>query len=111
MITDKSIRFFKSSETITSDTITGSISFKKEAQADPDTALLFEVNGTGEFSVRFESGDGVGNWYAISELDNFTTSATQSLSSNIAILPFVRAKVDIGPGGGTVTLIRLHFRG
>ena len=38
---------------------------------DPDVrALIFEVNGTGDFSVRFEMSNNKTDWYAINELDS-----------------------------------------
>lgn len=111
MIINRAMRFFQKGQSITSDTITRVISLKKDVKLDPNSSLLFQVDGTGEFSVRFEMGDDEGNWYAVNELDPFTTSATQSLSSEIAVLYYVRAKVDIGPGGGSVTLIKVCGRG
>lgn len=74
------------------------------------TSLIFEVNGTGEFSVRFEMSPNGTDWYGIQELDKFSSDSVQSISDSINIFRQLRAKIDIGPNGGTVTVCKVHFR-
>lgn len=77
---------------------------------DPDVrALIFEVNGTGDFSVRFEMSNNKTDWYAINELDSFTADSIQSLSDSINLFAFIRAKIDIG-STGSVTVCNIHSR-
>lgn len=87
---------------ITVDSISKTIKLPLKAKG-----LIFEVNGTGEFSVRIEtSPDGI-NWYGINELDAFSVDTMQSLSDSINIFRYVRAKIDIGTSG-SVTLCKVH---
>lgn len=71
--------------------------------------LIFLVDGTGEFSVRFETSYNGQDWYAINELDAFSVSSMQSLSSSINIFSYVRAKIDIGAGGGSVDKLSIFY--
>ena len=92
------------SSTVTSDSLTAPINLPGDANS-----LLVEVNGTGEFSVKIEmSSDGT-NFYAINELDAFTSDAVQSLSDSINLFPRLRAKIDIG-SSGSVTKCKIFFR-
>ena len=91
--------------TISSDGISSVIVIDGEAEG----GLIFEVNGTGEFSVRFEMSSNGTDFYAINELDSFTSDAVQSLAASINLFRFVRAKIDIG-SSGSVTLIKVHSR-
>jgi len=90
--------------TINADSISDVTSLPEKANS-----LIFVVEGTGEFSVRFEHSPDGSNWYAINELDPFSTDASQSLSSFINTFKYFRAKVDIGAGGGSVTDMSIYF--
>jgi hypothetical protein len=81
------------SQPVTVDSITEVLLMKPDVKA-----LLFEVNGTGEFSVRFEMSNNKTDWYAINELDAFSADSVQSLSDSINLFAFIRAKIDIGDG-------------
>jgi len=93
------------SQPVTVDSITEVLLMKPDVKA-----LLFEVNGTGEFSVRFEMSNNKTDWYAINELDAFSADSVQSLSDSINLFAFIRAKIDIGAGGGSVTVCTIHSR-
>ena len=90
--------------TFTSDSISNTQALLSKAEG-----LIFVVDGTGEFSVRFEHSPDGSSWYAINELDVFSSSASQSLSSFINTFKYFRAKVDIGSGGGSVTDISIYY--
>lgn len=91
------------SQPISSDSVTS-------AQLLPHRAkgLVFEVNGTGEFSVRFETSTNGSDWYSIQEVDPFSVDSIQSLSDDLNILKFIRAKIDIG-SSGSVSICAVHF--
>lgn len=88
--------------TVTADSISKTIKLPLKAKG-----LVFEVNGTGEFSVRIETSPDGTNWYGINELDPFSVDTMQSLSDTINIFKYVRAKIDIGTSG-SVTICRVH---
>ena len=88
--------------TVTADSISKTILLPLKAKG-----LIFEVNGTGEFSVRIETSPDGTNWYSINELDPFSVDTMQSLSDTINIFKYVRAKIDIGISG-SVTICRVH---
>lgn len=90
--------------TITSDSISDTLLLQDHVQG-----LIFEVNGTGEFSVRFEMSNNKTDWYGIQELDPFSADAVQSLSESINLFRFIRAKIDIGTSG-SVTVCKVHSR-
>jgi len=102
MIVTHTINFIKS--TATADSISDTIRLDNIING-----IIVEVNGTGEFSVRIETSPNGTDWYGINELDPFSADSMQSLSSNINIFRNLRAKIDIGANGGSVTLCRLHY--
>lgn len=93
------------SQAVSVDSISDTLLLNEDANS-----LIFEVNGTGQFSVRFEMSPNKTDWYGIQELDAFSTDAAQSLSDSINMFRFLRAKIDIGSGGGSVTVCKVHFR-
>ena len=74
------------------------------------TSLIVEVNGTGEFAVRIEMSPNGTDWYGINELDVFAADSVQSISDSMNIFRKLRAKIDIGANGGSVTVCSVHFR-
>lgn len=88
---------------------TDNISNVHKMPESADNGLIFLVDGTGEFSVRFETSYNGQDWYAINELDAFSVSSMQSLSSNINLFSFVRAKIDIGDNGGSVDTLLIFY--
>lgn len=93
------------SQPVSSDEITSVLLMNPDVKS-----LIFEVNGTGEFSVKFEMSNNKVDWYAINELDTFSVDSIQSLSDSINLFGFMRAKIDIGPSGGAVSVCRIHSR-
>ena len=69
-------------------------------------SIIFEVKGTGSYSVQFEhSADGV-NWYDIgSALTSDSIMALNNASEHILLN--VRAVIT---GSGTTEIVRVHFR-
>ena len=64
---------------VTSDSVSSSVVIDEDSKG----GLIFEVNGTGDFSVRFEMSNNGTDFYSINEIDSFTSDAVQSLSSSI----------------------------
>lgn len=103
MITTHTISFIDGA--VSADSISNTVRLDSKSKA-----IIVEVNGTGEFSVRIESSPNGTDWYAINELDPFSADSMQSLSSDINIFRNLRAKIDIGNAGGSVTTCKIHFR-
>lgn len=89
--------------TVSVDSISDTITLPLRAKG-----LIFEVNGTGNFNVRIECSPNETDWYGIQEIDPFSVDSMQSLSDQINIFKFIRAKIDVD-AGGTVTVCKIHY--
>lgn len=91
------------SGTVSSDSVTKPIMLPFKARG-----IILEVNGTGNFSVRFESSPNGVDFYGIQEIEAFTGDSMQSLGDNINLFKFMRAKIDVD-SGGTVSICKIHY--
>tara|TARA_A100001035_G_C27386349_1_gene322304 strand:+ start:110 stop:424 length:315 start_codon:yes stop_codon:yes gene_type:complete len=91
------------SETASADTVTKPLMLPLKAKG-----IILEVNGTGSFSVRFESSPNGVDFYGVQEIDPFTGDSMQSLADSINLFKYMRVKIDVD-SGGSVHICKLHY--